>query len=161
MVGGINYVTIASDASVGIHGHHKGQVGLAYYIRDDSGTYKKAWKLKDRHKGISSTAAELMAMEAALRAVNKRGVIIGSKLIYYCDNKTALDVLTGVNTKVRWSYYISKFKKYLQPFSSVDARWVKAHTDGEEKRHYMNRWADNNAKSMRYTGEYHKGDLRK
>lgn len=159
MIGGIRYVTIASDASVG-QWSNKGRVGLAYYIRDDDGTTKRAWRPPKVH-GINSTAAELMAMTEALKIVAERGVEPDTKLVYYCDNITALRVLTGENIKKKWEYYRQMFTILRPLFTEIETRHVKSHTGRDDlKRYYLNRWVDFNARSMMQKGKYYEGDLK-
>lgn len=146
-----NYVTVASDASCG-----KEATGYAYYIRDDDGTTKKAWRTN--HKGISSTKAEIVAALSALKIISGRNYPKGTKLIYYCDNTTALQVLTDTFTPKTRAKYLGAIEmaKELIGELEIETRHVPAHTGRtEEKRYYLNKWCDINARAMMKHGRLH------
>lgn len=140
------YVTIASDASCG-----KERTGFAYYIRDDSGTTKEAWAVD---KKMDSTMAEITSIMAALKAVSERNYPEKPYLIYYCDNKNALETLTQgyfttYKARKRFGPSALELMKLTNIFAEVEARHVPAHTNKTElKRYFMNRWCDFNARAM-------------
>lgn len=166
----MNYVTIASDASCGVR---KTYNGFAYYIRDDSGTTARAWR--EKRKGgttnadmTNSTVAEVHAMLGAFKAIKDRRYVGDTTLIYYCDSRQALEVLSG-------EFFNFKKKSKQQEYGSayvaiqkiahdmgvtrIEARWVRGHVDAgtfgvEEKRYYMNRWCDHNSHMMMKSGHY-------
>ena len=139
-----NYVTVASDASCG-----KEATGYAYYIRDDDGTTKKAWRTE--HKKLSSTKAEIVAALSALKIISSRNYPAGTKIIYYCDNSTTLQVLSdsfAPKTRAKYLGAIEMAKQYIGELE-IETRHVPAHTGKDElKRYYLNRWCDFNARSM-------------
>lgn len=140
----LNYVTIASDASCG-----KDATGYAYYIRDDNGTTKHAWRSED--KKLSSTKAEIVAALSALKRVAGRNYPPGTKIIYYCDNTTALQVISdtfATRTRERYIGAIEMAKEFIGDME-IETRHVPAHTGkDEQKRYYLNRWCDFNARAM-------------
>lgn len=144
MIGKVNFVTIASDASCG-----QNATGYAYYIRDDDGTTKHAWRSED--KKLSSTKAEIVAALSALKMVSGRNYPANTKIIYYCDNTTALRVISdtfSAKTRVRYAGAIEMAKQFIGDME-IETRHVPAHTGkDEEKRYYLNRWCDFNARAM-------------
>lgn len=146
-----NYVTVASDASCG-----ENATGYAYYIRDDNGTTKHAWRSSD--KKLSSTKAEIVAALSALKVVSGRNYPTGTKIIYYCDNSTTLRVLSDdFSEKTRKKYLgaIEMAKAFIGDLE-IETRHVPAHTGkDEQKRYYLNRWCDFNARAMMKYSRFH------
>jgi ribonuclease HI len=140
----LNYVTVASDASCGDEA-----TGYAYYIRDDSGTKRHAWR--SEHKKVSSTQAEIIAALSALKIVSQRTYPPNTKLIYYCDNTTTLHVLNDtLSAKTRKKYLVAiEMAQKLIGNLELETRHVPSHTGkDDEKRYYLNRWCDFNARAM-------------
>ena len=146
-----NYVTVASDASCG-----KEATGYAYYIRDDDGTTKKAWRTE--HKKLSSTKAEIVAALSALKVINSRNYPKGTKVIYYCDNTTALQVIDDSfadRTRKRYLGAIEMAKELIGDLE-IETRHVPSHTGKTDmKRYYLNKWCDINARAMMRYGRLH------
>ena len=148
MINNLEYVTLASDASVGKAS------GFAYYLRSDNGTIKRAWF---SNENLNTFEAEFRSLYAGLQeAKNHLGE--NTKLIVYCDNEVCLRVIDDrfSHNKARNKYlpYIEKAKLLTSKFSEVETRHVKAHTlRSNQKKYYMNRWCDINARrQMRYLG---------
>lgn len=149
MINGQRYMVIASDGSAATHNRRLIRTGHAYYIRDDEGTLKHAWYEQEGH---DSQMAEYLAAHAALTAAQDR-ILPDTKLIYYCDNSTVISALKNSfvtkKAKKNHAYWIEEFKKLTSAFQEVEARHIPAHTAREdEKRYYLNRWCDFNARSM-------------
>lgn len=143
---GINYITIASDASCG-----KERTGFAYYIRDDDGTEQHAWYVDEV---MPSHEAETIAMQGAITALLGRNIKENTKVIYYCDNTTVLRMIDNSFTKSgkKYKHITEQLQKDLE-YMTVETRHVKGHTSkqytkGAEKRYYLNDWCDKNARAM-------------
>ncbi|MGV9002373.1 MAG: RNase H family protein [Candidatus Saccharimonadaceae bacterium] len=148
----LNYVTIASDASCG-----ENSTGYAYYIRDDDGTTKHAWR--SDHKKLSSTKAEIVAALSALKVVSRRNYPAGTKIIYYCDNTTALKIIKddfSEKTRKKYAGAIEMAQSFIGDME-IETRHVPAHTGkDDQKRYYLNRWCDFNARAMMKYNRLHR-----
>lgn len=158
MIGGVEYITVCSDASV-----WDGKSGFAYYIRDDTGVTARAWH-EAGHRVNYSHQAEVEAMMGALRIISDRNYQHDTKLIYYCDSLFALWVLsdsfTSATKRKKWTKYIDECKYLTRNISRIEVRHVKGHVSAgeygvEEKKFYMNRWCDKNANMMMKKQRYH------
>lgn len=158
---GVNYVTIASDASAS---QGKLYYGIAYYVRDDAGTHKYASRvdIEKKHLIPNSRDAELYALYAALQFVAKASYPAGTKVIYYADNATVIQVIDDSFTeKTRRKYEgLIELAKEVFAGMEVETRHVKSHTRNHHKkdapkRFYMNDWCDKNARAMMRHGRMH------
>lgn len=145
------FVTVNTDAGF----FSFDRVGsYAYWIRGHGITLKGSGMLK--HKCESPWHAEMKAMINALYAIRANGhpPIIG--FIFNRDNINAISGSKGHELKKRLKSEISYFKidaiarMGKQQFQNITKtqkeyaifRHVKAHSDVQDKRSYVNRWCD-------------------
>lgn len=152
MINGIHYVTLATDASRSVS-----RIGMAYYIRDDDGITKEAWFLDGSY---NATQAEWLALERALEVLSKKKYWANTKLIFYGDNSTMIQLVENAfrsnKAKKNWQVKQDWVNNILSQFSSVEARHVPSHTNRRDAARYaLNRWCDFNARSMVRYGKMH------
>lgn len=157
MINGKTYVTVSSDASCETHPDIHNQknprmigTGYAYYIRDDNGVTTHAWRDDTL---MSSGEAEVHAAIAALMAIQDNDYPKNTKLIYYCDNMSVINILNGKPNDAAVKKHADSTRlinMLLSKFTEVEARHVPAHTKRKDmKRFYMNDWCDLNSRAMR------------
>lgn len=148
MFNGFKYITIAVDASCSQKRENCNRTGFAYYIRSDSGTHKKAWWSEEM---LTSSKAEAMALIEALKYIEPE-MDKQTKVIVYADNMTVINIVRNTLTKSKhkWELQSRLIHDILDKAMSVEGRHVPAHTArDDEKKYYMNRWCDWNARSMK------------
>lgn len=167
---GNNYVTIASDGSAGPK--HR-LLGMAYWIRDDEGSHRHAWRIALDVNGpkANATYAEVYAFYGAMQHFAKSKHPKGTKVIYYADCMIIIQILKAA--KGEFTFQNRTHKRYVGMIElakeifagmELDPRHVKAHTRGKDlpKRFYMNQWCDENARAMMRHNRLHiKRDWRK
>ena len=101
----------------------------------------------------SESIALIEGMKAALKHLEG----VTTKLIIYCDNLHALQLIDQVQSnspKTKNEDLREEFRKLLKNFNYIETRHVKAHTYNREPRYYMNRWCDINSRRQRkYLGQ--------
>lgn len=133
----MKYITVFSDAS-----HHpEGHAGYAYFIRDHETIVKESHALP--WKAPRSTDVEEFAMcHAILRAIDTIPHEPGDEIVAQTDC-----------THVIWRFENERSTAtnsvlgYLRDAGlSLRFKHVKAHSGAEDKRSYVNRWCDTNAR---------------
>lgn len=148
MINGIEYITIATDASCSDKRFPRG-TGFAYYIRTDKTTIKHAWYEKDN---LNSSMAEAKCFAAALNHVLdifEWKIPENSKLIANIDSDFVANMIKiNFSQKVATNYSaeIALILELLSNFKDYDIRVLKSHKYDGTRKNYMNRLCDRNAR---------------
>lgn len=148
--------TINTDASY----HHKKEVAAwACWIKSSHYLIKKA-ELFEEFPANSSTA-EALAIENALAALDDlisaeeflqhQRDTVGIKLYINTDSMWTIQAIRG-NVKRSKHLAIAHRVKSLADRYEIDIRHVKAHTDKDDARSWVNDWCDKQAKRLVWEG---------
>lgn len=137
-------VTINTDASFA---YEKKLGAYAFWIVCNDFRIKKSGVLKG--KCISSDEAEMKCILNAIYTLYKANKSI-SRIIINTDSRNSIMMLTSENktpkTKLRYGDIFIIYNKLLKKLPYIEYRHVKAHTSVSDKRSFVNRWCDREAK---------------
>jgi len=141
-------ITIFTDMSAA-----NGLVGYCFYLRSNYGQYKQTGCFEGLD--MNSFKSELFAIGKALQYAkhshwNKKV----NKVYIYCDNQGSVDALInyskGNPIKNKDKEFTDRLKAFLDDIGYViEARKVKAHTNGKTIQKNVNRWMDKEARAAR------------
>lgn len=147
----IRYLTINTDAS---YNDKTGAAGFAYWIVADIPNQERPSRFFGVGRGRQADVneSELTAILRAVRRVKAERVWrYADRIVFNTDSMKAIELLSRLKKRVPLGSHTPKRLRAVANAvwdivkewkKSVDFRHVRAHTDKDDKRSYVNRWCD-------------------